>query len=128
MERAAAPEGPGDVPDPADDAADGRDARAAAHAADGDEEAEARAAMRVRLLEAAPEPVRTRVAELAAEAVGHLPMTDLPPPVRVVARFAPAKRARAGAGPLLAAVGSVEGFADQVVGWWCEERPQRWHP
>src|SRR3954470_5641831 len=75
-----------------------------------------RAAVRVRLLERAPEPVRAKVAELASVAVGHLPVTDLPPPVRAIARFAPAKRARAGAAPLLAAVGGVEGFAARIVG------------
>ena len=64
-----------------------------------------RAAVRVQLLERAPEAVRAKVAELASVAVGHMPVTDLPPPVRAVSRFAPSKRARAGAGPLLTALG-----------------------
>ncbi|WP_328306540.1 NYN domain-containing protein [Actinomycetospora sp. NBC_00405] len=88
----------------------------------------ARAAVRVQLLERAPEAVRVKVAELASVAVGHMPVTDLPPPVRAVSRFAPSKRARAGAGPLLTALGSVEGFAASVVGWWTEEQPARWRP
>jgi predicted RNA-binding protein with PIN domain len=88
----------------------------------------ARAAVRVQLLERAPEAVRAKVAELASVAVGHMPVTDLPPPVRAVSRFAPSKRARAGAGPLLTALGSAEGFAASVVGWWTEERPARWRP
>jgi predicted RNA-binding protein with PIN domain len=88
----------------------------------------ARAAVRARLLERAPDPVRARVAELVATAVGHLPVIELPPPVRPVARFAPAKRARVGAAPLLAAVGSAEGFAARVVAWWTEQQPDRWRP
>ena len=88
----------------------------------------ARAAVRVQLLERAPEAVRAKVAELASVAVGHMPVTDLPPPVRAVSRFAPSKRARAGAGPLLTALGSAEGFAASVVGWWTEEQPARWRP
>jgi len=88
----------------------------------------ARAAVRVQLLERAPEAVRAKVAELTSVAVGHMPVTDLPPPVRAVSRFAPSKRARAGAGPLLTALGSAEGFAASVVGWWTEEQPARWRP
>jgi predicted RNA-binding protein with PIN domain len=97
--------------------------------ADGTEEAAAeRARVRGALLERAPEAVRAKVAELTAVAVGRLPVTELPPPVRVVARFAPAKRAKAGAGPMLAAVGSAEGFADRIVTWWTEERAGDWAP
>ena len=124
-------DGTGDPDLPGDDGAvdDAGDAGDAADTADaGGTDAAARAALRARLLERAPEPVRAKVAELTATAVGHLPVTDLPPPVRVVARFAPAKRARAGAGPLLAAVATTEGFAARVVTWWAEEQPQRWHP
>ncbi|PVZ08958.1 NYN domain-containing protein [Actinomycetospora cinnamomea] len=104
------------------DRADGADGAVAADAADD----AARSAVRARLLDRAPEPVRAKVAELTATAVGHLPVPDLPPSVRAVARFAPAKRARVGAAPLLAAVGTADGFAAQVVEWWTEERPERW--
>jgi predicted RNA-binding protein with PIN domain len=86
------------------------------------------AAVRAALVEAAPEAVRGRVAELVSQAVGHLPAADLPATVRPVARFAPAKRAKRGAGPLLAAVGAAEGFADEVVAWWRENRPEEWAP
>jgi predicted RNA-binding protein with PIN domain len=95
-------------------------------AADAAADEAARSAVRVRLLDRAPEPVRAKVAELAATAVGHLPVADLPPPVRAIARFAPAKRARVGAAPLLAALGTAEGFAARVVTWWIEEQPERW--
>ncbi|MEJ2861877.1 NYN domain-containing protein [Actinomycetospora flava] len=93
-----------------------------------DDDVAARSAVRVRLLETAPETVRAKVAELVAVAVGNLPVSELPPPVRPVARFAPAKRARAGAGPLLGALSSTTGFATLVVDWWTEERPTDWHP
>jgi predicted RNA-binding protein with PIN domain len=85
-------------------------------------------AVRAALLEAAPEAVRGRVADLVSQAVGQMPSAELPAPVRPVARFAPAKRAKVGAGPMLAALGSAEGFADEVVSWWREHRPEEWTP
>ncbi|ONI69813.1 hypothetical protein BWI15_25135 [Kribbella sp. ALI-6-A] len=54
---------------------------------------------------ALPEPVRQRVLALAAQALGQLPATDIPAPLRRFASFAPAKRAKLSAsvlGPILA--------------------------
>ncbi|GAB3819578.1 NYN domain-containing protein [Kribbella italica] len=54
---------------------------------------------------ALPEPVRQRVVALAAQALGQLPATDIPAPLRRFASFAPAKRAKLSAsvlGPILA--------------------------
>jgi predicted RNA-binding protein with PIN domain len=51
-----------------------------------------------------PEPVRQRVLNLAAQALGQLPATDIPPPLRRFASFAPGKRAKLSAsvlGPIL---------------------------
>jgi predicted RNA-binding protein with PIN domain len=51
-----------------------------------------------------PEPVRQRVLQLAAQALGQLPATDIPPPLRRFASFAPGKRAKLSAsvlGPIL---------------------------
>ncbi|TDO29832.1 putative RNA-binding protein with PIN domain [Kribbella sp. VKM Ac-2527] len=51
-----------------------------------------------------PEPVRQRVLSLAAQALGQLPATDIPPPLRRFASFAPGKRAKLSAsvlGPIL---------------------------
>jgi len=51
-----------------------------------------------------PEPVRQRVLTLAAQALGQLPATDIPPPLRRFASFTPAKRAKLSAsvlGPIL---------------------------
>jgi len=51
-----------------------------------------------------PEPVRQRVLALAAHALGQLPASDIPAPLRRFASFAPAKRAKLSAsvlGPIL---------------------------
>jgi predicted RNA-binding protein with PIN domain len=53
---------------------------------------------------ALPEPVRQRVLTLAAQALGQLPATDIPAPLRRFASFAPGKRAKLSAsvlGPIL---------------------------
>ncbi|GGS40529.1 MULTISPECIES: NYN domain-containing protein [Actinokineospora] len=70
-----------------------------------------------------PEPVRGRLAEIAAEAVGALPAVDVPQSLRAVARFAPAKRARLGAGALIAALRDLPAFRTAVVNWAREHRP-----
>ncbi|GGM53816.1 RNA-binding protein [Longimycelium tulufanense] len=69
-----------------------------------------------------PDPVRTRLAELAAEAVGGMSWMDVPPPVRPVAKFARAKRARLGAGTLVAALRDFPGFRAAVTEWCREHR------
>jgi predicted RNA-binding protein with PIN domain len=50
-----------------------------------------------------PQAVRVRVIALAADALGRLPADEVPVPLRAVARFTPAKRAKLG-GTALAAV------------------------
>lgn len=69
-----------------------------------------------------PEPVRGRLAEIAATAVGALPQTDLPVALRRLARFTPAKRARLGAAALLAELRGSAAFRTTVVAWWDEHR------
>ncbi|WP_239679356.1 NYN domain-containing protein [Natronosporangium hydrolyticum] len=49
-----------------------------------------------------PEPVRTRVVTLVAAAMSEVPVDELPPPLRKVAKFAPHRRARLG-GAMIAA-------------------------
>ena len=71
-----------------------------------------------------PDAVRHRLAEVAAIAVGEMPAVDVPAPLRRVARFAPAKRARLGAKALLAELGSSSAFRTAVVAWWEEHRPR----
>src|SRR2546430_13476948 len=70
-----------------------------------------------------PDAVRTRLAELAAEAIGVLPRVDIPQQLRPVARFAPAKRARLGAGPIMASLRDSVAFRTAVAQWGREHRP-----
>jgi predicted RNA-binding protein with PIN domain len=70
-----------------------------------------------------PEPVRTRLAEVASLAIGELPSADVPSPLRRLARFTPSKRARLGARPLLAELRESAIFRAAVLAWWAEQRP-----
>lgn len=72
-----------------------------------------------------PEPVRLRLAEIAAAALPGLAPADMPATVRPVARFAPAKRARLGAGALLEALRSSSAFRTAVVEWTRSNRPEQ---
>lgn len=70
-----------------------------------------------------PDAVRMRLAEIAADAVSEIPLIDIPQPVRPVARFAPAKRARLGVVPLVSALRGQSGFRTSVTEWAREHRP-----
>jgi predicted RNA-binding protein with PIN domain len=70
-----------------------------------------------------PEPVRSRLAEVAAVAVGALPVDDVPVRLRRLARFTPAKRSRLGRAALLAELEASGAFRAAVVAWWEEHRP-----
>src|SRR6266498_4359290 len=72
---------------------------------------------------ALPDAVRTRIAELGAEALGALPKVDVPQQLRAVAKFTPAKRARLGAGAIIASLRDSVGFRTAVVEWCREHRP-----
>jgi hypothetical protein len=72
---------------------------------------------------ALPDAVRTRIAELGADALGALPKVDVPQQLRAVARFTPAKRARLGAGAILACLRDSVAFRTAVVEWCREHRP-----
>ncbi|MBB3051934.1 putative RNA-binding protein with PIN domain [Prauserella isguenensis] len=73
---------------------------------------------------ALPDPVRERLAELAAAALSTLPAADVPKRVRPVARFAPAKRAGSGASALLAGLRESARFRTAVVEWTRTHRPE----
>ena len=62
-----------------------------------------------------PEPVRSRVIGWAALATGGLPPSEVPAALRSVARFAPAKRARAGAAALGRVLDSDSAFRAAVA-------------
>jgi predicted RNA-binding protein with PIN domain len=70
-----------------------------------------------------PEGVRSRLAELAASAVGSMPAVDVPVPLRRFARFTPAKRAKLGAQALLAELVASAAFRTAVIAWWEDNRP-----
>ncbi|HVV08771.1 NYN domain-containing protein [Amycolatopsis sp.] len=75
-----------------------------------------------------PEPVRTRLAELAADALGRMPRTDVPQQLRPVAKFAPAKRARLGATALLNTLRESTAFRTAVLEWLREHRQDALDP
>lgn len=73
---------------------------------------------------ALPAPVRTRLAALSASALGGMKRTDVPANLRPVMRFAPAKRAKLGAHPLLAALRDVPDFRHAVLDWCRDNEPE----
>jgi predicted RNA-binding protein with PIN domain len=75
-----------------------------------------------------PGPVRGRLAELAAAALGGMEAVDVPPGLRHVARFAPAKRAKLGGSALVGALARSGPFRLAVVGWARENRPDALNP
>lgn len=60
-------------------------------------------------------PVRSRLAQLAAAALGRMRRSDVPLPLRPVMRFAPAKRAKLGQQALLAALRDSDLFRQSVL-------------
>lgn len=68
-----------------------------------------------RLAEPLPPAVRARLLALVADALSGVEPDELPSSVRAVARFVPARRARAGAGPLGAALDVDAGFRQRMA-------------
>ncbi len=64
---------------------------------------------------ALPEAVRRRVLEVAATVLGGLPDGEVPAPLAQVRRFAPGRRASAGATPLAATLERDDGFRAAVA-------------
>lgn len=75
-----------------------------------------------------PEVVRTRLAEAAATAVAGMPPADVPPPLRRLARFTPAKRARLGGAALVGELAGSAAFRTAVLAWWQDNRPDELVP
>lgn len=75
-----------------------------------------------------PEPLAARMAEVAAAAVGGMPEAEVPVPLRRLARFTPAKRAKLGGPALVAELRGSTAFRAAVVAWWDENRPGELHP
>ncbi|MFC0113080.1 NYN domain-containing protein [Kibdelosporangium aridum] len=70
-----------------------------------------------------PDAVRSRLAEIGAEAISGLNRVDIPQQLRAVAKFAPAKRARLGGSQIMAALRDSNSFRTAVVEWCREHRP-----
>jgi predicted RNA-binding protein with PIN domain len=75
-----------------------------------------------------PDPVRLRLADLAATALSGLAAVDVPAPLRRLARFTPAKRARLAGPALLAELAGSAVFRSAVVVWWGDNRPDELSP
>ncbi|TWP48942.1 RNA-binding protein [Lentzea tibetensis] len=72
---------------------------------------------------ALPEPLRTRLAELGADALGDMAKVDVPQNLRPVAKFAPTKRARLGGAQVIAGLRDSANFRTAVVEWLRKNRP-----
>ncbi len=70
------------------------------------------------------EPVRLRLVELAGQVLARMPADTVPPALRAVARFTPAKRARLGAPALAAALDADEDFRARVADVVADTTPQ----
>lgn len=73
---------------------------------------------------ALPEPVRQRVLSMAAQALGAMPSTDIPAPLRRFASFAPARRAKLSASVLGPALDTDEHFRRLVAHEARREHPE----
>ena len=62
-----------------------------------------------------PEQVRTNVIDLAAQVLGTMPITTVPPPLRGIARFDPRKRAKLGSAPIAAQLENDKEFREVVA-------------
>ncbi len=71
-----------------------------------------------------PEPVRQRVLALAAQALGAMPVTDVPAPLRRFASFAPSRRAKLSASVLGPVLESDEHFRKLVAFEVRQEHPE----
>ncbi|WP_394622081.1 NYN domain-containing protein [Lentzea sp. JNUCC 0626] len=72
---------------------------------------------------ALPEPLRVRLAELGADALGEMAKVDVPQHLRPVAKFAPTKRARLGGPQVVAGLRDSANFRTAVVEWLRKNRP-----
>jgi predicted RNA-binding protein with PIN domain len=69
-----------------------------------------------------PDAVRVAVLRFAADVLGAMEPRDVPAGLRAVRRFAPRRRAEAGAGPLWAHL-AEDGFRARVAGAWSAAHP-----
>ncbi|MEZ0447819.1 NYN domain-containing protein [Cellulomonas sp. ICMP 17802] len=70
-----------------------------------------------------PAPLRTALVQVAADALGAAEPAEVPPSLRAVHRFAPRRRASAGAGPLWSAL-QEDAFRARVARVWAQANPE----
>ncbi len=70
------------------------------------------------------EPVRQRLVQVASEVLGRLGPDEVPPQLRAIARFTPAKRVRLGATALSATLDTDDGFRERVAEAVSDASPQ----
>jgi len=70
-----------------------------------------------------PAPLRTALVQIAADALAAAEPVEVPPSLRAVHRFAPRRRATAGAGPLWAAL-QDDAFRARVARVWAQANPE----
>src|SRR3954447_16740933 len=71
-----------------------------------------------------PPTVRSALVQAASDALGSFETVDVPPSLRSVHRFAPRRRASAGAAPLWAALVQEDGFRSSVARVWAQANPE----
>lgn len=74
-------------------------------------------------VEQVPDPLRIAVVRFAADALGAMEPRDVPAGLRAVQRFAPRRRAEAGAGPLWTQL-AEDGFRAKLAGAWSQAHPE----
>ena len=70
------------------------------------------------------DPVRQRLLQVASEVLGRMPAEEVPPALRPIARFTPAKRIRLGATALSAALDADPDFRKRVADAVADASPQ----
>jgi len=71
-----------------------------------------------------PATVRSALVQAASDALGTFEAIEVPSSLRSVHRFAPRRRASAGAGPLWTALVQEEGFRSSVARVWAQANPE----
>ena len=71
-----------------------------------------------------PPAVRSALVQAASDALGTFEAIEVPSSLRSVHRFAPRRRASAGAGPLWTALVQEDGFRSSVARVWAQANPE----
>ncbi|WP_163567905.1 hypothetical protein [Fodinicola feengrottensis] len=61
-----------------------------------------------------PEEIRRRVVSYASDALGHLPLDQIPGPLRAIARFTPSRRVRHAAAEIVSLLATDDDFRERI--------------